>query len=121
MPEPTLVTKKVMLACCAGTPPLMVNSAAEVRIRIEVARFTSCSHQFAANLEMGHRETMALRQDFGDAASVADLPVGFIAQQAARRGFGDFPDLLQCELGFGAGEFLLDDRPKPVPFATAVR
>ena len=63
---------------------------------------------------------MALRQHFGDPAAVADLPIGFIAQQAAGRGFGDLPGLLQRELGFGAGEFLLDDAPKPVPFATAV-
>jgi hypothetical protein len=95
----------------------MVKSAAEIRMRIEVARFTSSSHHFAANLEMGHRETMAPRQDFGDPATMADLPVGFIAQQAARRGFGDFRGLLQRELGFGAGEFLPDDAPKPVPFA----
>src|SRR5580704_761073 len=106
-----------MLACCARTPPLMVKSAAETRIRIEVARFTSSSHHFAANLEMGHRKTVALRQYFGDAAAVADLPIGFIAQQAARRRLGDLAGFLQRELGFGAGEFLFDGAPKSIPFA----
>jgi hypothetical protein len=106
-----------MLACCARKPPLAAKSAAVVRTRIEVARFTSSFHHFATNFKVGHREAVALREDFGDPAAVADLPVGFIAQEATWRGFGDFRGLPQRELGFGAGEFLLDDAPKPVPFA----
>src|SRR5260370_20202649 len=120
LPGPALVTKKVILACCARKPPLMAKSAVEIRIRIEAARFTSSSRQFATNLEMRHPKTVALRQDFGDPAAVADLPVGFIAQQAARRGFGDFRGLLQRELGFGTGELLLDNPPKPIPLAALV-
>ena len=44
---------------------------------------------------MGHREAVALREDFGDPAAVADLPVGFIAQQAARRGFRELDRFLR--------------------------
>src|SRR5260370_15955395 len=117
LPGPALVTKKVILACCARKPPLMAKSAVEIRIRIEAARFTSSSRQFATNLEMRHPKTVALRQDFGDPAAVADLPVGFIAQQAARRGFGDFRGLLQRELGFGAGGLLPQQAPKAIPLA----
>jgi hypothetical protein len=68
---------------------------------------------------MAHLEAVALRQDFGDAAAVADLPISLVAQQTARRRLGDIGSLLQVELGLGAGELLLDDLPKPVPFAPA--
>src|SRR5260370_2759020 len=103
LPGPPLVTKKVILACCARKPPLMAKSAAETSIRIEAARFTSSSRQFATNLEMRHPKTVALRQYFVYPAAVADLPVGFIAQQAARRGFGDVRRLPERELGVGRG------------------
>ena len=61
---------------------------------------------------------MALREDLGNAASVADLPVGFVAQQAARRGLGELRGLLQSELGFRASEFFFDDEPEPGPGST---
>ncbi|MBV8507507.1 MAG: hypothetical protein JOZ11_17085, partial [Alphaproteobacteria bacterium] len=48
---------------------------------------------FAIDREVGRREAVPLRQDFGDPAAMADLPIGFLAQQAARRGFGDFRGL----------------------------
>jgi hypothetical protein len=68
------------LACCARIPPLIAKSAAELRIRIEAALFTSSSRQFATNPKMRHPKTVALRQYFGDPAAVADLPIGFLAQ-----------------------------------------
>ena len=67
-----------------------------------------------SQLRRGHATANA---HFGNPAAVADLPIGFIAQEAAQRGFGDFAGLLQRELGFGAHKFLLDDTPKPIPFA----
>jgi hypothetical protein len=65
-------------------------------------------------------ETVALGEDFSDTPTMADVPISLIAQETARRRPCEFGGLLQRELGFGAGEPLLDDRPKPVPFAAAV-
>jgi hypothetical protein len=63
---------------------------------------------------------MALRQDFGDAPAMAHPPIGLVAQQAARRRFGYLCSPIKVELGLGAGELLLDDAPKPIPFTAPV-
>src|ERR1700724_2575609 len=66
---------------------------------------------------MAQRKAVALGEDFGDPAAVADLPIGFITQQTARHRLRDFRGLLQRELGLGPGELLFDDPPELVPLA----
>src|SRR6266851_8123947 len=74
---------------------------------------------FGADRKVAHRKVVALGEDFGDAAAVAHMPIGLVAQQATRPGPSDLGSLLQVELGLGASELLLDDLPKPLPFAPA--
>jgi hypothetical protein len=50
---------------------------------------------------MAHREAVALAKDFGDAATIAGLPIGLIAQPTARRSLGDPGGLPQRELAPG--------------------
>src|SRR5262245_21117030 len=76
--------------------------------------------RFGADRKVANWKTVALNQDLGDPAAVADLPIGFIAQGAARRGLGDFRSLQQRKLGFGTGEPLLDDVPEAIPFAAPI-
>ena len=66
---------------------------------------------------MPDRKAVAPTKDFGDATAMADLPIGFVAQQAARRGFSDRGGRAQRQLGLGPSKLFLDNRPKPVPFA----
>src|ERR1700682_3450863 len=55
------------------------------------------------------RDAMAVAEYLADAATVADVPIGLVADEAGRRGSGDGGELLQRMLGLGSGELVVDD------------
>jgi hypothetical protein len=118
--EPTLVTKNVILACCASAAPPAATSTAIARKTIEGLLFTSSSGNFGATHQVRCRKAIPLGEDLHDPTAVTNPPIGFVAQQTARRRPCEIGCFLQCEFGFGAGEPLLDDAPKAIPFTAAV-
>src|SRR5262249_24632638 len=78
------------------------------------------NRQRISNAQVVDNKAMPRGKDLGDAAAVADPPVGLVAQQTARglrRGRGG---LLQRQFGFAAAELLFDDAPEARPVAPAV-
>ena len=56
-----------------------------------------------------HRKAVPLGQQFGDAAAVANAPVGFVAEQNACAPLREKPGLVQRQLGFRTGKPGLND------------
>src|SRR5207237_10933026 len=78
-------------------------------------RLQTTSRSSVDRSQMPHRKTAPVGEDLGDPAAMASPPIGLVAQQASRGALGDFGRLLQGQLGFGAGQPILDDAPEPVP------
>src|SRR5215472_6028254 len=55
-------------------------------------------------------EAVALDQQLGDAAAVADVPVGLVAEETGGRFRGEGGGTGEVERGFGACELRFDDR-----------
>jgi hypothetical protein len=69
---------------------------------------------------MLQRKTVPVGEDLGDAAAMADMPIGLVAEQAARALLCYGGGLLKRQLGLGAGEPQLDDPPKALPLPAPV-
>src|SRR5258708_21682009 len=87
----------------------------ERRRRLQRFRRGSVLRHALTDAERPQREAVPRGEDLADAAAVADLPIGFVADEAGRRRRCDRGELLQGKLGLGGRELGIDDRPEALP------